>query len=120
MLALPGVIGALVVALLATGCSAASKSVDPTQDRKAMMEIAANWYVASYGTLDLNGVKATVYDPGNILGLATATPVPASEPRTAISWRWDGSNIVMSAPSQDTTITLTNSAATPKNVDLRD
>jgi hypothetical protein len=116
-LALPAVICVLAAVLVASGCSAASTSVDPTQDRKAMMETAANWYVA-LGAQDLNGKKAAVYDPGNILGYATATPAPASAPRTAIAWRWDGDNIVMSSPSKDSTVTITNSAATPNNVEL--
>ena len=75
-----------------------------------MMEAVAKWYVAE-GAADLAGIKAAVYDPTDILGLATATPAPADVQRTTVVWKWVGDEIVMTVPGNDEEPTVTVSPA---------
>jgi hypothetical protein len=103
------------------GVSACAKSTASTSpDRKAMMESVAKWYVAE-GAADLEGVRAGVYDPTNLLGLATATPPPADVQTTTVIWKWEGDKILLAAPNnpQETTVTIVASS-TPDVVLIAD
>jgi len=102
---------ATLVALLAVGCSGGTTS-GGTSDEKAMREVIAKFYAAQ-GNLDLAGMKASIYDPQNIAGLATAT-VPPDAKKTEVTWKNVGDTVVISVPSQELTITVT-SAKTPAN-----
>jgi hypothetical protein len=105
--------------------SACAKSTPKTpqlseQDRKAMVESVAKWYVAQ-GAADINGIRAGVYDPANLLGLATATP-PAGVERLTVVWKWTGDKIVLTIPSRpdEPTTTVAASPTTPTVVQIDD
>ena len=110
---------AVVIALMLVGCSTAKQVADPKQDRKAMMEAAAKFYVAD-AAQDIEGMKAVIHDPADVLGIATATPPAAGAETSTVSWAWQDDHIVMSSPSDEATYTLISSDASPNVVVLTD
>ena len=114
MLSLVGVLG------LAACAQSSNSAASTQQDHQAMMETVAKWYVAE-GAANLDGIKAAVYDPTAILGLATATPPPADQPTTTVVWKWVGEKIVLTVPKspEEPTVTVVASA-TPDVVLLSD
>ena len=100
---------ATLLALFAVGCSGGAGSA---ADQKAMREAVAKFY-SSQGELDIEGMKASLYDPQNIAGLATAT-VPPEAQKTEVVVKSVGETIVISVPSQELTLTL-SAAKTPPN-----
>jgi hypothetical protein len=122
------VLAAVMLALTAVvGLSACAKGAVPTtsqvsaQDRKTMMESVAKWYVAQ-GAADLGGIRAAVYDPTNILGLATATPLPSEVETVTIVWKWVGNKIALTIPGmpEEPTMTVAASPTTPTVVEIDD
>lgn len=107
----------LLLTGVAAGCKSASK--DPATDKKAMLEAVANWQVAQ-GKLDLAGVKAGIYDPSDIFGIATMTAVPEGVAAYEVKWEWVGDTIVLAVPSQQATVTLSASPAQANVVLLKD
>ena len=83
---------ALLLAGVAAGCKSASNTATPTAapaEKKAMLESVAKWYVAQ-GALDMKGFKDGVYDPQNILGVATMTAAPEGAQKSDVKWSWVG------------------------------
>ena len=111
----------IAASLMIAGCSAksASQATDPKAERKAMLEAAAKYYVAS-GAQDIEATKLVVHDPENIMGLATATPPGADAETSTVRWAWNGDKITMSAESDETTYTLSSTDASPNVVTLTD
>jgi hypothetical protein len=111
----------LLLAALAGGCKSATKEQTPAAnpDKKAMLESVAKWYTAQ-GALDLAGFKAGIYDPDNILGVATMTAAPKGAKKAEVKWSWSGDNIVLTIPSEQSTITLTASPNQANVVLLKD
>ena len=105
------VICASLVALLVTGCSG-GKSAGSTPDQKAMLETVAKFYAAQ-GALDIPGMRASLYDPQDIAGLATAT-VPPSAQKAEVVAKTVGNTIVITIPSQELTMTV-SVAESPAN-----
>jgi hypothetical protein len=106
----------LLLAGVAAGCKSASttETSTGTTDKKAMLEAVAKWYTAQ-GALDLAGFKAGIYDPEDILGVATMTAIPEGAEKAEVKWSWAGEKIVLSIPTQETTITL---AASPEQANV--
>ena len=70
-----------LAALLVAGCSG-GKSGSSSADQKAQMETVAKFYKAQ-GALDIKAMRAALYDPTDVAGLATAT-VPAGAQKTEV------------------------------------
>jgi len=111
----------LLLAGVAGGCKSASSGGEKTAapDKKAMLEAVAKWYVAQ-GALDIAGFKAGIYDPENILGVATMTAAPAGAEKSEVKWVWQGETIVVTVPSEQSTITLVASPQQANVVLLKD
>lgn len=105
------VVFAALLALLAVGCSGGAPSSGGS-DSKAMAEAVGKFYAAQ-GALDIAGMKAALYDPTNISGIATAT-VPADAKKTEVAWKASGDTVIITVPSQELTLTV-SAAATPAN-----
>jgi len=101
-----------LVALFVAGCS--GKSGSATADQKAQLETVANFYKAQ-GALDLPKMKASLYDPQDVAGLATAT-VPAGAKKTEVIVKNVGNTIVIAIPSQELTMTASVSTSTVNGV----
>ena len=84
-----------------------------------MLEAVAKWYVAQ-GALDMAGFKAGIYDPEDILGVATMTAAPEGAEKSEVKWEWAGETIVVTVPSEQSTITLTASPEQANVVLLKD
>jgi hypothetical protein len=107
----------LLLAGVAAGCKSASTSSTASQaDKKPMIESVAKFFVAQ-GALDIPGIKAGIYDPENIWGVATMTAAPAGMQKATITWVWEGDKIVLTAPSEAGTATL-SASPTQANVVL--
>lgn len=113
----------MLLAALVGGCKASSTTSTTPQnqaaDKKAMIEAVAKWYAAQ-GNLDIAGYKAGIYDPKNILGVATMTAPPAGAKKTVVKWVWVGDNAVITMPAQQTTITVSASPTETAVVNLKD
>jgi hypothetical protein len=111
---------AIVVAATIAGCSSTSSpsGTSITSDQKAMVETVGKWYVAE-GSFDIPALKAIVYDPNDIMGLATATP-PAGALTTTVTTSWQGEKLIISAPSIETTIVAMVATSTPNAVAISD
>ena len=105
------VICATLLALFTVGCSGGAAG-GSAADQKAMREAVAKFYRAQ-GDLDIAGMKASLYDPQNIAGLATAT-VPAEAKKTEVVVKPVGDTLIITVPSQELTLTL-SAAASPAN-----
>lgn len=105
---------ALVFAFAVTGCKSAAKST-LTDQQKSMIESVAKWYEAQ-GKLDVKGYKAGIYDPDDILGVATMTAPPKGATETTVTWSWQGDNVVILIPSQAATITVAVSPTSANTV----
>jgi hypothetical protein len=103
-----------LVALVVAGCSGGS-SGGVSSDQKAQMETVAKFYKAQ-GALDITGMRASLYDPQDRAGLATAT-VPAGAQKTEVISKNEGSTMVITIPSQEITMTA-SVAKTPTNAIL--
>ncbi len=112
---------ALLLAGVAGGCKSASSGGEKTAtpDKKAMLEAVAKWYVAQ-GALDIKGFKAGIYDPEDILGVATMTAAPEGAQKSEVKWEWAGETVVVTVPSEQSTITLTASPQQANVVLLKD
>lgn len=112
---------ALLLAGFSAGCkSPASSGGGPSAgDKKAMIEAVAKWYVAQ-GELDINGFKAGIYDPDDLLGVATMTTAPEGAEKSEVKWSWVGETAVVTIPSQETTAILSASPTVPNGVLLKD
>ena len=110
---------ALVLAALLGGCSKGSGSTSSGSDNKAMVQAVANWYVAQ-GNLDMAGFKAGLYDPNNVLGVATATAPPAGAKKSPVTVVWVGDTAKIAMPSQQSTLTVAASTTSPNTVNLMD
>ncbi|MEI7814001.1 MAG: hypothetical protein WCJ13_04335 [Coriobacteriia bacterium] len=99
-----------LLAVFAAGCSKGGAG-----DQKAMVEAVAKFYAAQ-GALDLATMKATIYDPQNMSGIATAT-IPADAKKTEIVWKSVGDTVLITVPSQELTLTA-SVAKTPANAVL--
>jgi hypothetical protein len=99
-----------VLALLIAGCSGGASSGG--SDSKAMVEAVGKFYAAQ-GALDLPGMRAALYDPTNVSGIATAT-VPADAKKTEVVWKAVGDTGIITIPSQELTLTV-SAAKTPAN-----
>ena len=62
-----------------------------------MLESVAKWYVAQ-GALDIAGFKAGIYDPEDILGVATMTAAPEGAQKSEVKWEWAGETVVRHRP----------------------
>ena len=111
------VICASLVALLVTGCSG-GKSSGASADQKAMLDTVGKFYAAQAG-LDLAGMKAALYDPQDISGIATAT-IPPSAKKAEVAVKPVGDTVVISIPSQELTLTASVATATANAVKLSD
>lgn len=112
----------LLLAGIVAGCTqggSGETGSTVTDDQKAMLEAVAKWHVAQ-GAVDLAGYKAGVYDPEDILGIATMTTPPPDAEKYDVKWAWSGDKIVLSIPSESTTITLSAPADKPGVVSLMD
>ena len=118
VIAVAALMCAFALAALAGGCSKGSSSA-PSGDKKAMVEAVANWYAAQ-GNLDMAGFKAGIYDPDNVLGVATATAPPKTAKKAVVSWKWVGDNVIISMPSQQSTLTIGVSTTAADTVTLKD
>jgi hypothetical protein len=96
-----------LVALAITGCAGA-KSSGVSADQKAQLETVAKFYKAQ-GNLDIPGMRAALYDPKDVAGLATATVPPGAQKAEVVATNV-GSTIVITIPSQELTMT----ASVPK------
>jgi hypothetical protein len=101
-----------LVALFVAGCSGKSGGV--TADQKAQMETVANFYKAQ-GALDITKMRASLYDPQDVAGLATAT-VPAGAQKAEVIATNVGDTIVISIPSQELTMTAAVATSTPNAI----
>jgi hypothetical protein len=99
----------LLLAILLAGCSGGTSA---GSDQKAMMETVGKFYAAQ-GALDLAAMKAALYDPTNVSGIATAT-VPPGAQKTEVNWKNVGDTVVITAPSRELTLTVT-ALKTPAN-----
>ncbi|NTU71820.1 MAG: hypothetical protein HGB10_08390 [Coriobacteriia bacterium] len=111
-------IAALVCVLLIAGVATGCKPSE-TDQKKAMLESVAKWYVAQ-GALDMAAFKAGIYDPDDILGVATMTAAPPGAVKTEVSYAWAGDSIMMTVPSEGSTLTLTASPNQANVVLLKD
>jgi len=102
-----------LLAVFAAGCS--KGGAGGAGDQKAMVEAVAKFYAAQ-GALDLATMKATIYDPQNMSGIATAT-IPAGAQKTEIVWKSVGDTVLITVPSQELTLTA-SVAKTPANAVL--
>ena len=102
---------AALLALLVVGCSGGASS-GGSADQKAMLEAVGKFYAAQ-GALDLPAMKAALWDPQNMSGIATAT-IPPDAKKTEVAWKSVGSTVVITVPSQELTLTVT-AAKTPPN-----
>ena len=110
----------LMLAGVTAGCKTASKEATVTpEDKKAMIESVAKFFVAQ-GALDIPGVKASIYDPENIFGVATMTVAPEGAQKTEIKYAWKGDTILLTIPSQQTSATLSASVEQTNVVTLKD
>lgn len=101
-----------LLALLISGCSGGGS------DQKAQLETVGKFYAAQ-GALDLPALKAALYDPKNISGIATAT-VPPGAQKTEIAWKSVGDTVVITIPSQSTTLTASIAKSPPNAVLISD
>jgi hypothetical protein len=104
------VICAALLALLVVGCSGGASSSG--SDSKAMIETVGKFYAAQ-GALDLPGMRAALYDPTNVSGIATATVPPGSQ-KVEVNWKSVGDTVLITVPSRELTITVT-AAKSPSN-----
>ncbi len=111
------VICAALVALLVSGCSG-GKSTGASADQKAMLDAVGKFYVAQ-ASLDLAGMKAALYDPQDISGIATAT-VPPGATKAEVAAKPVGETVVITIPSQELTLTASVSTASVNAVKLSD
>jgi len=109
----------LMLAGIVAGCASGSGASDPSTDKKAMLESVAKWYTAQ-GSLDMVAFKAGIYDPQDILGVATMTAAPPGASKAEVKWNWSGETILVTVPSEQSTITLSVDAAKPTTVQLKD
>lgn len=107
---------ALVLAFAVTGCKPAAPKTTLDDSQKSMLESVAKWYEAQ-GKLDVKGYKAGIYDPDNILGVATMTAPPKDAKETTVTWTWQGDNVIINIPAQAATITV-SASPTAKNTVL--
>lgn len=105
----------LVIALAVTGCNKPSTKTSIDENQKQMIESVAKWYVAQ-GKLDVKGYKAGIYDPDNILGVATMTAPPKGAKETTVTYAWSGDNAIISIPGQNATITVSASPTSKTTV----
>jgi hypothetical protein len=120
MLAL--LVGVLLLAGLAAGCKSGSDNSGATvtpEDKKAMVESVAKFFVAQ-GALDIKGIKAGIYDPENIFGVATMTVAPEGAQKTEIKFAWSGDTVLLTIPSQQASATLSASVEQTNVVQLKD
>jgi hypothetical protein len=103
-----------LVALFVTGCSGGGSS-GASADQKAMLETVGKFYKAQ-GALDLPAMRASLYDPQDVAGLATAT-VPPEAQKAEVNTKAVGDTIVITIPSQELTMTA-SIAKTPANAVL--
>ena len=99
-------------AMILAGCSSAGS------DQKAMRETVGKFYAAQ-GALDLATIRASLYDPQNKSGLATAT-VPPGATKTDVTWKTVGDTVVVLIPSQELTLTVSTPKTPPNAVLLSD
>jgi hypothetical protein len=99
-----------LVALFVTGCSGGSAG--GSADSKAQLETIAKFYKAQ-GNLDLPGMRAALYDPQDVAGLATAT-VPPEAQKAEVITKNVGNTVLITIPSQELTMTA-SIAKTPAN-----
>jgi hypothetical protein len=111
------VICASLVALLVTGCSG-GKSSGASSDQKAMLAAVGKFYAAQ-GALDLAGMKASLYDPQDISGIATATVPPGAKKAEVVVKPVDDT-VVIAIPSQELTLTASVATASVNAVKLSD
>lgn len=104
----------LLLAGIAAGCKPAAQD-----DKKLMLEAVAKWYTAQ-GALDIAGFKAGIYDPTDILGVATMTAAPEGAVKSEVQWAWAGETIVVTVPSEQSTVTLSVSPDQTNVVLLKD
>jgi hypothetical protein len=104
------IVGVSLLAVLLVGCSAGGGA-----DQKAMLEAVGKFYAAQ-GALDLPAMKAAIYDPQNVSGIATAT-VPPDAKKTEVAWKSAGDKVTITIPSQELTLTVTV-AKSPANAVL--
>lgn len=104
------VICAALLALLGAGCSGGGSS--SSSDPKAMREAIGKFYAAQ-GALDIEGMKAVIYDPTNTSGIATAT-VPPEAQKAEVNWKSVGETVLITVPSRDLTLTVA-AAKSPEN-----
>jgi hypothetical protein len=112
------VICASLVALLVTGCSGGKSSGASSEDQKAMLAAVGKFYAAQ-GALDLAGMKASLYDPQDISGIATAT-VPPGAKKAEVVVKPVADTVVISIPSQELTLTASVATASVNAVKLSD
>ena len=118
-IAVVAAICALVIAVGLGGCSKGSSTAAVSKDPKGMLDAVGKWYVAQ-GQLDMTGFKAGIYDPDNVLGVATATAAPKGIAKENTTYTWVGNSIVIVMPSQHATVTATPSKTQANKVDLAD
>lgn len=109
------VAAATLVALLAAGCTSGGAG-GSAADQKAMREVVGKFYAAQ-GDLDIETMRASLYDPQNIAGLATAT-VPPEAQKTEVTWKNVGETVVIAVPSQELTLTVSAATSTPNAVTM--
>jgi hypothetical protein len=110
---------ALLVLGVIAGCAPAKKADTLTPEKKAMVESVAKWYVAQ-GALDLAGFKAGIYDPNDVLGVASMTAPPKDAKKSEVKWAWVGDAVVLTIASDQTTVTLTPSSTATDVVSVSD
>lgn len=104
----------LLLAGIVVGCKPAAQD-----EKKAMIESVAKWYAAQ-GALDIVGFKAGIYDPTDILKVATMTAAPEGAKKSEVKWEWVGETIVVTVPSEQSTVTLSASPEQANVVLLKD
>lgn len=110
---------ALFACVLLLGGVVAGCKPSAQADKKNMLEAVAKWYSAQ-GGLDIVGFKAGIYDPTDILGVATMTAPPAGAVKSEVKWTWVGETIIVTVPSEQSTVTLSASPDKANVVVLKD